>query len=168
MIIPGNKHLVCITGNVWSGARNTPSKLLVKEGFERPTWFTTGQRVTDAEYIQVSSTDFHMSNADDQVLAHMEFGGAIVGILKQEMENILGSSQLGALVVGPQEIASQVAEAVPQTIVFSLKGETMELSPHLDEANKRGQVHRVDVDVLVPGAWSDVHAFMAEKLGLTL
>ncbi len=168
MIIPGNKHVVCITGNVWSGSRNAPQRLLVKDGFRRPAWFTTGQRLTDAEYFLISTTEFHMNKAEEMVLAHMEFGGAVVGILKRALETILHDSVQGALIVGPQEIAAQVAEAIPQTVVFSLKDETMELSPHLDDANKRGQLHRVDVDVLAPGAWSDVHAVMAEKLGLTL
>lgn len=168
MIIPGNKNVVCITGNVWTGARNAPRKLLVKDGFRRPTWFTTGQRVTDAEYVRVTSTRFHMSNAEDMVLAHMEFGGAIVGILKKELGNILEASSMGALIVGPQEIAAQVAGAIPQTVVFSLKDEMMELSPLLDDANRRGQVHRVDVDVLAPGAWTEVHTLMANQLGLSL
>lgn len=168
MIIPGNKNVVCITGNVWSGARNAPRKLLVKDGFQRPTWFTTGRRVTDAEYVYVSSTDFHMSNAGDKVLAHMEFGGAIVGILKHELDKVLEASLQGALIVGPQEIAAQVAGAIPQAVVFSLKDEMMELSPLLDDANQRGQVHRVDVDVLTPGAWTAVHTYMADKLGLSI
>lgn len=168
MIIPGNKHVVCITGNVWSGARNAPRRLLVKDGFQRPTWFTTGQRITDAEYFGISSTEFRMRNADNKVLAHMKFGGAIVGILKQELDTILQASLRGALIVGPQEIAAQVADAIPQTVVFSLKDQMMELSPHLAEVNKRGQLHRVDVDMLAPGAWTDVHIYMAEKLGITL
>ena len=168
MIIPGNKQVVCVTGNVWSGARNTPRKLLVKDGFQRPTWFTTGRRITDAEYVHVSKTDFHLSVAGEKVLAHMEFGGAIVGILKRELEKILEASSRGALVVGPQEIAARVAGAIPQAIVFSLKDEMMDLSPLLEDANQRGQVHRVDVDVLEPGAWSDVHTYMADKLGFSL
>jgi len=168
MIIPGNKQVVCITGNVWTGSRNAPRKLLVKDGYQRPTWFTTGRRVTDAEYVYVSNTDFHLSVASERVLAHMEFGGATVGILKLELEKILEASPRGALVVGPQEIAARVADAIPQAIVFSLKDEMMELSPHLDDADKRGQVHRVDVDVLEPGAWSEVHIYMADKLGFTL
>ena len=167
MIIPGNKQVVCITGNVWTGARNAPRKLLVKEGYQRPTWFTTGQRITDAEYVHVSNTDFHLSVAEERVLAHMEFGGAIVGILKHELEKIVGASPRGALVVGPQEIAARVAGAIPQAIVFSLKDEMMELSPLLDDANRRGQVHRVDVDVLAPGAWSEVHTYMADTLGIS-
>ena len=167
VIIPGNKNVVCITGNVWSGRRNAPRRLLVKDGFGRPTWFTTGRRVTDAEYHSISSTDFHLRNADDKVLAYLEYGGAFVGILKQELDAILQASVRGALIVGPQEIAAQVANAISQTIVFTLKDEMMEVSPHLDEANRRGQVHRVDVDILAPGAWTDVHTYMAEKLGLT-
>ena len=168
MIVPGNKNVVCITGNVWSGRSNAPRRLLVKDGFGRPTWFTTGRRVTDAEYYSISSTDFHLHNADKKVLAYLEFGGAFVGILKHEFDAILQASVRGALIVGPQEIAAQVADAIPQTIVFTLKDEMMEVSPLLDDANRRGQLHRVDVDMLAPGAWADVHTFMAEKLGLTL
>ena len=167
MIIPGNKRVVCITGNVWSGARNAPRRLLIKDGFKRPTWFTTGQRLTDAEYFGISKTEFHVRNADNEVLAYMEFGGSIVGILKQELDAIVKTSISGALIVGPQEIAAQIAEAIPQTIVFTLKDRMMKLSPHLVEAKKRGQLHRVDVDVLEPGAWTDVHSYVADKLGLT-
>ena len=167
MIIPGNKNVVCITGNVWSGRRNAPRRLLVKDGFGRPTWFTTGRRFTDAEYFAISSTDFHLRNADDKVLAYLEYGGSFVGILKQELDAILQASARGALIVGPQEIAAQVANAIPQAIVFTLKDEMMEVSPHLDEVNRRGQLHRVDVDILAPGAWSEVHTYMVEILGLS-
>lgn len=168
MIVPGNKNVVCITGSVWSGRRDCPRRLLVKDGFGRPTWFTTGQRVTDAEYHSISSTDFHLHNADNKVLAYLEFGGAFVGILKHEFDAILQASVRGALIVGPQEIAAQVAAAIPQAMVFTLKDEMMEVSPLLDEANRRGQLHRVDVDMLDPGAWTEVHTYMAEMLGLTL
>ena len=66
------------------------------------------------------------------------------------------------------QIGCLKAHTIPQAVVFSLKDEMMELSPLLADANRRGQVHRVDVDVLAPGAWSEVHARMAEKLGMSL
>lgn len=168
MIIPGNKRVVCITGSVFSGARNTPRRLLVKDGFLRPTWFTTQRPFTDAKYHRMSNTEFHLHKANNDILACTEYSGGFVGILKQELDAALQKSVRGGLIVGPQEIVAQVAEVIPETIVFTLKDEFMKVSRHLAEVNQRGQLHRVDVDVLEPGAWTDVYAFISEKLGLEL
>jgi hypothetical protein len=42
----------------------------------------------------------------------------------------------------------------------------MDLSEHLAQAQDNGQLHRIDVDVLAPGAWTEVHNIMAEIIGL--
>ena len=42
----------------------------------------------------------------------------------------------------------------------------MTLSPELNEVQKMGKLHRIDVDVLQPGAWTEAYALICEKLGL--
>jgi guanylate kinase len=138
--------------------------MLVKEGYVRPEWFTTEYRITDAEYRYISEADFHLARANDEVLAHIDHGGNFVGFMKQSFETALAESRRGVLVVGPQELVAQVARAIPRTLIFALKETQMQLSPHLARAEQRGQLHRLDVDVLVPGAWSDVHRTMVEVL----
>ncbi len=166
MYISASKKVVCITGSVWTGSRRAPRRLLVKDGFQRPTWFTTQRRRTDAEYSVMSTGEFHLHNTEDGVLAFMEYSGGFVGILKQDLDSTLEISVQGALIVGPPEIVAQVADAIPKTIVFSLKDENMELSSHLDDVKRRGQLHRLDVDVLQPGAWTDAYDIISEKLGI--
>ena len=78
----------------------------------------------------------------------------------------MAAAKQGVLVVGPPEIAAQLAAKIPATVVFSLKDRGMDLSAHLDETQRRGQLHRVDVDVLAPGVWTEVHNRMAEVIGL--
>ena len=138
--------------------------MLVKEGFVRPEWFTTEYRITDAEYRHISETDFHLARANDEVFVHIIHGGGFVGIMNQAFEIALAASQRGVLVVGPQELVAQVAEEAPRAIVFTLKDTPMQLSPHLSGVEKRGQLYRLDVDVLAPGAWSEVHRSMIEVL----
>lgn len=166
MDIPTNKKLVCITGTVWSGSRSAPRRLLVKNGFIRPIWFTTGSQINDAGYKHLSETEFHLQHAGGGVLAHIQYGGNYIGILKQELESALNESERGALVVGPQEIAAQIAGALPGTVVFALKERAMTLSPELNEVQKMGKLHRIDVDVLQSGAWTEAYALICEKLGL--
>ncbi len=166
MIIPANKKVVCITGNVWSGSHSAPRWLLLKDGFARPTWFTTGRRIYDAEYTLLSEGKFHLHNHEHEVLAHIKYGRSFMGILKPEIESVLDKSELGALIVGPQEVAEQIAGAISKTIVFTLKSKDMELSPHLDKAKQRGQLHRIDVNAMEPGSWSDAYAYIAEKLSI--
>jgi hypothetical protein len=166
MDIPGNKKVVCITGSVWTGSDSAPRHLLAKDGFVRPTWFTTGRRLTDAHYQQTTATRFHMANADNEVLAFIEYGGSFVGIMLDDFDTAMAAAERGVLIVAPPEFAARVAARIPKAIVFSLKGVDMDLSEHLDDAKKSGQLHRVDVDALAPGAWEEVHRFMAGVIGL--
>lgn len=168
MVIPGNKKVVCITGSIWTGSRSAPRHMLVKDGFRRPTWFTTGRPMTDADYRQISATQFHLARAKKNVLAHIGYRGSFIGVMRDDFETAMNAASQGVLVVGPPEIAAQLAAAIPQAKVFSLKDKGMDLSDHLDDAQQAGQLHRVDVDVLAPGAWNEVHLSMAEVLGLTL
>jgi len=162
----GDKKVVCITGSVWTGSRAAPRHMLVKDGFLRPTWFTTGRPLTDAQYNHVSATQFHMANADTKVLVHIEYGGSFIGVMRDDFEIAKAAAKQGVLVVGPPEIAAQLGVAIPEAFIFSLKDVDMDLSEHLDAANRSGQLHRVDVDVLEPGAWTEVHRSMVETIGL--
>lgn len=168
MQISNDKKVVCITGSVWTGSRSAPRRMLVKEGFLRPSWFTTDRRVTDADYRHVSTTEFHLARAEDRVLAHIEYAGSIVGIMQEDFESAAAASEQGVLVVGPPEIAAQVAEIIPRTVVFALKDEAMDLSGYLAEAERAGQLHRIDVDVLAPGAWTEAYLAMMAVIGLPL
>ncbi len=166
MTIAIGKKIVCITGTVWTGSRSAPRRKLVKDGYIRPRWFTTGRPLTDAEYKSISSTEYHMARAEDEVAASTEFRGDFIGIMAEDLEDAADSSEVGVLVVGPPEIAAQLAKGFPGTVVFALKDEGMELSPHLAEAGRKGQLHRLDVDVFKPNAWSEVHQIMSDTLGL--
>ena len=168
MQIPIDKKVVCITGSVWTGSRSAPRRMLVKDGFRRPTWFTTGRPMTDAQYRQVSATQFHIARSKKNVLAHVEYRGSFIGVMHNDFQAAMDAAAQGVLIVGPPEIAAQVAARISQAMVFSLKDAGMELSEHLEEAQRAGQVHRVDVDVLAPGAWTEVHIAMAEIIGLEL
>lgn len=164
MKIPENKRIICITGSVWTGSRHAPRHMLVKEGYIRPEWFTTGYRITDAEYRHISETDFHLAMSNDEVFVHVTHGGDFVGIMKRAFEDALTVSRRGVLVVGPQELVAQVAATIPRALVFALKETPMQLSPHLAGAEQRDQLHRLDVDVLAPGAWAEVHRSMIDVL----
>lgn len=166
MQAPINKKVVCITGSVWTGSRSAPRRLLVKDGFRRPTWFTTGRPLTDAQYRQISTTQFHLARAKKNVIAYIAYRGSFIGIMRNDFEAAMAAASQGVLVVGPPEIAAQLAARIPEARVFSLKGQGMELSGHLDEAQRNGQLHRIDVDALAPSAWTDVHNRMAEVIGL--
>jgi hypothetical protein len=141
--------------------------MLLKDGFLRPVWFTTYHPVTDARYNLISTGKFHMACADDKVLAYMKYGSDFVGIMKDDFEYALNTSSRGVLIVGPQEIIAMVFQRIPQAIIFTLKDLPMEISPHLAEANKKGQLHRIDVNVLQPGAWSEVHNAMLGVLKIS-
>lgn len=151
---------------MWTGSRSAPRRLLVKDGFLRPTWFTTGRPITDARYKAISAAEYHMAHADGSVLAHIDYGGDNIGIMKKDFEYAANNSNVGVLVVGPQEIAAQIAKLFLRTVVFALKDRDMELSEHLAEPLLTRQIHRIDVDIFKPGAWSEVHAFMLKTLGL--
>jgi hypothetical protein len=164
--LPSAKKIVCITGTVWTGGRSAPRRMLIRDGFVRPIWFTTGRAVSDAEYEVIPKGEYHLALGASKVLAHMEYGGDFVGLLKQDFEDAAVGSQTGVLVVGFPEIVAQIAEALPETVVFALKDQGMALSDHLAGAESRGQLHRLDVDVLAPGAWTDVHRRMLHALDL--
>jgi len=166
MQIQGNKKVVCITGSVWTGGDEAPRHMLVKDGFVRPTWFTTGQPLTDANYRQVSETQFHMAKAEKKVLAHIQYRASFIGVMMKDFEAAMGSAERGVLMTGPPEIAALLAAAIPGAIIFALEAEGMDLSKHLSDAQRTGQLHRLDVDVLEPGAWSEVHRVMLEVIGV--
>jgi hypothetical protein len=166
--IPGDKKLICLTGSVWSGSRSAPRRLFVRDGFVRPNWFTTERPIQDAAYELFSESEFHLANAEHRVLAHIEYGGSFVGILKESVVTAMQQAQQGALVVCPPEIAAQIAVQVASVYVFTLKEPEMTLSPHLEEADAEGKVHRIDVDVLQPGAWSEAYRKMAETVGISV
>lgn len=162
----GTKKIVCVTSRVWTGSRSAPRRLLVREGFARPTWFTTGRPITDAQYRQISDTRFHLAQAHKRVLAHIRYRGSFIGIMLDDFESAMERARQGVLVVGPTEIAVQLAARFPDAQVFSLKGPRMASLPQLDPIERSGQLHRIDVDVLAPGAWTEVHQTMAEIIGL--
>ncbi len=166
MQIPSDKKLVCVTGSVWTGSRSAPRRMLVKDGFRRPNWFTTGRPLTDAHYRQISSTQFHLARARKKVVAHLAYRGSHIGVMRDDFETAMAAAKQGVLIVGPPEIAAQVAAVSPRALVFSLKDRGMDLSEHLAQAQDNGQLHRIDVDVLAPGAWTEVHNIMAEIIGL--
>jgi guanylate kinase len=161
-----HKRIVCITGTVWTGSNSAPRKLLVKDGFERPAWFTTGHAITDAQYQHVSHARFHQAVADDEVLVHTSYGSDQVGILRKDFQDALANSKLGILIVGPQEIVAQIAQFEQRAVIFTLKTESMDLSHYLTDTELGGRLHRVDVDFSRAGAWSKVHAYMLQVLGL--
>ena len=161
-----NKKIVCVTGSVWTGSRSAPRRLLVRDGFVRPNWFTTGRPISDAQYRQISVGQFHLALAKKNVLAHIRYRGSFIGIMRDDFEAAMSKSSQGVLVVGPPEIAAQMATRFPRAKVFALKGPRTTMSAHLDAAAQSGQLHRVDVDVLAPGAWTNVHTEMLEIIGL--
>lgn len=168
MQIPGNKKVVCITGSVWTGSRSAPRRMLVKDGFLRPVWFTTGRPMNDAQYRQISKTQFHLARAKKNVIAHIDYRGSFIGVMRDDFETAMAAAKLGVLVVGPPEIAAQLAAQLPAAMVFTLKDVGMDLSRHLEEAQRSGQLHRVDVDVLAPSAWTKANESIAEIIGHSL
>jgi len=105
-----------------------------------------------------------MACADDKVLAWMKYGGDFDGIMTDDFDYAIKRSRIGILIVGPQEICAQVAGKFSQTIIFALKDQGMKLSPHLSSANSSGQLHRLNINVLKPGAWSRVYRDMKKVL----
>ncbi len=43
----------------------------------------------------------------------------------------------------------------------------MELSDYLEEADRKGQLKRIDIDVLKPGAWSKAYDVIRDSLGFS-
>lgn len=166
MRIPENKKIAVITGTVWTGSRSAPRRMLVKDGFVRPTWFTTSRRINDAAYVRTSITGFRLAKAHGQVIAHMRYGGGILGIMEDSLGQAMEAARRGVLIVGPPEIAAQVAACFEGATVFTLKDPQMSVSPHLEPVARAGQLHRIDVDALAPGAWTAAYATMLRILGL--
>jgi hypothetical protein len=160
------KHVVCITGAVWTGSRSAPRKLLVRDGFRRPTWFTTGRGINDAEYERISPARFHLSLARREIFVHAHHGGDDIGILNRQFEQALAASTRGVLVVGPEEIAEQVLAYDAAAVVFALELPDMKLSARLSGAARRGQLHRLDVDFSEVGVWTKIHQRMLRELGV--
>jgi hypothetical protein len=167
MHTPTNKKVICITGSVWTGSRSAPRRMLVQDGFLRPVWFTTGRPLSDARYRQISQTQFRIARSKRKVLAHVGYRGSFMGVMQDDFDAAMAAARQGVLVVGPPEIAAQLAASVPGATVFSLKDAGMDLSRHLEDARQSGQYHRIEVDVLAPGAWSEAHRHMLEILGLS-
>jgi hypothetical protein len=156
MITTSNKKIVCITGSLWTHKHDAPRHLLVNKGFIRPRWFTTGRAFNDADYEHLSEASFHLALAESKVLAHMEYSGVVAGIMKDKFQQALEGAAVGILVVGFPEIIAQIADDYSQAIVFAFKPEGSELSQHLEQTRKKGQLHRIDIDVLEAGAWDKV------------
>jgi hypothetical protein len=95
--------------------------------------------------------------------------GGFHGININDFENALESSSKGVLVVGVgfQEIVAQVSKKISQVIIFTVKNISMDISPHLFKADSKGQLHRIDVNILEPGAWTEVHNEMLKTLNLS-
>jgi len=163
-----DKKVVCITGSVWTGSRSSPSRMLLKDGFQSPRWFTTYPPLTSDKYKLISSAKFHINLANDGILAYMKYGGGFIGIKIDDFEYALGSSFMGVLVdgFGFQEIIAQLSKRIPQAIIFTFKDISMDISPHLYDANSKGQLHRIDVNVLAPDAWTKVHKEMLNIINL--
>ena len=123
--------------------------------------------MTDAQYRQVSNTQFHLARAKKNVLAFVRYRGGFIGIMHDDFDAAMNRSSQGVLIVGPSEIAAQVAVTFPSARVFALKGPRMGMPDHLEAAERSGQLHLIEVDVLATGAWTNVHASMMEIIGLS-
>jgi len=165
MEIPNNKKIVCFTGSVWTGKHDAPRHMLIKHGYVRPKWFTTGRPLSDAHYYPISEVEYHKATAESRVLAHMKYGGIYTGILKNDFRDAVNAAKKGVLVVGFQEIVAQMAKMFPQIVIFAFKQQGIELSDHLNEAVRNRQVHRLNIDVLKDGAWNEVMENIQDVVG---
>ena len=169
MRIPADKKVVCLTGKVWTKARaSDPRVMLEQYGFIQPNWFSTGLPVTKSGMFSIPGGDFRRFKLEHEILAFVEFGGDQIGILKQDLEETLTTCKRGALIVGPQEIAAQVAEEISQAVVITLLDENMPLSRELVDAKKRSQVNRINIDTLKTRAWDNAHKEISKILNFNL
>ncbi|MEW8419008.1 MAG: hypothetical protein AB2690_17345, partial [Candidatus Thiodiazotropha endolucinida] len=90
------------------------------------------------------------------------------GIMQEDFNAAMEASKQGVLIVGPPEIAAQVAGKISEAVIFSLKDKQMDVSTCLDQAIQSGQLHRINVNVLEPGAWTKVYRSIMETMGLKL
>ena len=65
--------------------------------------------------------------------------------------------------LAPETATVVFADGTEETI--ALKDVQMDLSAQLDNASRTGQLYRIDVDVLAPGAWTEVHRKMMDFMG---
>ncbi len=167
MLALGNKKIVCITGTV-SSARETeaPRYLLLKEGFQRPLWFTSYHSLNDADYEVVSDGSYHVAKMNNRVLADMEYGNGHVGIFTDRFEQACTASKLGVLIAAHPHIVTQIVDKFPTTTTFALKSPGMELNPELLPISHSTHFHRIDVDISHAGAWADALEHMKEYLGI--
>ena len=161
-----DKKIVCVSGSVWIGNHNAPWRMLEKDGFQRTTWFTTHRQFSGDKYKLISLEKFHIALANNEILAYMKYGGGFFGINYDDIKNALKSSSVGAFVdgVGFQEIIAQVAKRIPKAIIFTVKNISMDTSPHFFKADSKGQLQRIDVNVLEPDAWTKVYNEMLKTL----
>ena len=161
-----SKKIVCITGTVWTGGHIAPREKLVKAGYVRPLWFTTTRGITDGHYRHISMGSFHLASTREEIFVHIEYGGGRMGIMNEDFSEAISRSDKGVLVVAPPDIAAQIANKVPEAILFTLKCASMELSKHLSTASKSRQFHRINIDSEQIGAWDKAYAEMEIILGL--
>ena len=159
-----SKSIVCISGTVWSADLHAPRKRLVAAGFVRPVWFTTDREITDGRYVRISETQYHMAAARREVLVHVEYGGGYMGIMKREFEAALQESARGVLVVGPPEVAVQIAERFPEAILFVFRCVDMQLSDQLAAVAKSPRFHGIDLESWEAGAWDHAYEEMLRFL----
>lgn len=161
-----DKKIVCVSGSLWAGSHNTPWRMLEKDGFQSARWFTTDRQFSGDKYRLISLEKFHIDFTNDKILAYMKYGGGFFGINFDDVKNALKSPSVGALIVGFgfQDIIAQVANRIPQAIIFTVKNKSMDTSPHLFTADSKGQLHRIDVNVLELDAWTKVYNQMLKTL----
>lgn len=164
MTIQHKKNIICITGTVWTYGADAPRNKLVDDGFVRPNWFTTGRRINDAHYDKVTVGRFHLACSKDEVLAFIKYGNDFIGISKQDLQQAMDKSYLGVLVVGPQNLVAQIAEKNVDTIIFAFKETNMLLSTELENANRRGQVCRININTQQASAWNQVTRTIHDEL----
>ena len=166
MNIINNKKIICITGTVWTFNKDAPRFKLQLAGFTRPKWFSTGRPVSDANFYPISETDYHQAISSNKVLAHMEYGGLHVGIMKSDFDDALKTSHSGVLIVGFPEIISQIASTYPSTRVFAYKQQGSDLSRYLGESVKHHQLTRLDIDAMKQSDWKRATETIKEIVNL--
>jgi hypothetical protein len=159
-----NKKVVCITGTLFSGHNDVPRKSLVRAGFERPNWFTTDRKLNDASYYRISQGTYKLALMEDKVFVHTHYAGSDIGIMVHDLNTALQNSEKGVVIVSPGEIAAQIAVNVPSAKIFTLKSDAMELSTHLENAKKSGQLHRIDIKSDEPSEWHKAMEYILKTI----
>ena len=159
-----NKKIVCITGTLFSGHNDVPRKSLVRAGFERPRWFTTGRKLNDAAYYRISQGSYKLALMKGEVFVHTHYAGADIGIMEHDLNTALQHSKKGVVIVSPVEIAAEIAINTPSATIFTLKNDAMAISTHLEKAKISGQLHRVNIKSDEPGAWQEAMEYILETI----